>query len=115
MVDHQDTLYIINPMVSHYCRLCVKDEHCYGDFTAGPVAVAGAKRGREDDKSDKEVDPRDAPDPEEPEGLDEEEIKKMSHGNFVLAQDDSKVTLDPCKFNAYNSFCTLYYSFSHIR
>ena len=78
-------------------------------FYYWPVAVAGAKRGREDDKSEKEIDPRDAPDPEEPEGLDEEEIKKMSQGNFVLAQDDPNVTLDPCEFSLCNNLYTVYY------
>ena len=78
-------------------------------FCYWPVAVAGAKRGREDDKSEKEIDPRDAPDPEEPEGLDEEEIKKMSQGNFVLSQDDPKVTLDPCEFSLCNNLYTVYY------
>lgn len=92
--------------------MLTKKSIVYGDFIFGPVAVAGAKRGREDDKSEKEIDPRDAPDPEEPEGLDEEEIKKMSQGNFILVQDDSRVTLDPCEFRPL--YCILLSVFPHL-
>ena len=56
------------------------------------------KRPRQEERSSSwRGDPTSAPDPEEPEKIDDNVIKSLKEEGFAGAEDDNTVTLDHCK------------------